>query len=174
MLFLLTLLIATGCQSNNSNNGLDQAQEKIDKSNLAFKIPKIDGYEVSYVHLESPPKDKQGNTFGDNKEVFITYTNNKGSLNKLTKEQKVNDEREILYGPYQGDTKIELTFSTIPSDLDKSEMVDFDGKKVQRAENGEHTFVLFSGDKGSIIMNYNKLDEATITRITQQVIKEYN
>ncbi|MGO4106284.1 hypothetical protein AB4Y93_01155 [Paenibacillus sp. YAF4_2] len=172
MLFLVAILLATGCQSNNSNNELDEAQKKIDKSNLAFEIPKLDGYEVSYVHHVFPPQDKQGNVLGNKQEVFITYTDNKGKLNKLTNEQKGNDEREILYGPYQGDTKIELTYSTIQSNLEKSEMVEMDGEKVQRVKIGEHTFFLFNGDKGSITMNYSNLDEATMTSITQQVIKE--
>ncbi|GMK44003.1 hypothetical protein PghCCS26_11300 [Paenibacillus glycanilyticus] len=57
MLFCACLLLLTGCQS--SNDGLAKAQEKIDQSNLSFKIPKLDGYEVNYVQLVGPPKESR-------------------------------------------------------------------------------------------------------------------
>ncbi|MCK9858857.1 hypothetical protein [Paenibacillus sp. ATY16] len=170
MLFCVCLLLLTGCQS--SNDGLAKAQEKIDQSNLSFKIPKLDGYEVNYVQLVGPPKDEQGNAMGDKQEVLVTYTDHKGKLMKPAEEQKADKERDILYGPYQGETFITITYSSFESDLDNSQDIVIDGEQVQKAVAGERTLLLFNGEEGSIMLEYNKLDQAAITQLTEQVIKE--
>lgn len=172
LLFLVSFGLTTGCSADNSNHDLLNVQKEIDQSNLAFHIPIIDGYEVSYVQHAYPPKDPQGNAIGSGQEVLVTYTNHKGQLNKLTAEQKVNNDREILYGPYQGYTLIEITYSNMTGDLDKSELVEMDGEQVQRLAVGEHTFLLFNSGHGSITMNYNNLDEAAVSRLTKTIIEE--
>lgn len=98
----------------------------------SFSIPPLDGYEVSYVQHKFPPKDKQGNFIGDNQEVLVTYTKNKGKLEKLTKEQKASNEREIIYGPYQGETLIEITYSNNQVDLNDADFIDISGNQVQK------------------------------------------
>ncbi|WP_201004312.1 hypothetical protein [Paenibacillus glycanilyticus] len=170
MLFCVCLLLLTGCQS--SNDGLAKAQEKIDQSNLSFKIPKLDGYEVNYVQLVGPPKDEQGKAIGDKQEVLVAYTNHKGKLIKPADEQKANKDRDILYGPYQGETFITITYSNFKSDLDNSQETIIGGEQVRRAAAGERTLLVFNGGEGSITLEYNKLDEAAITKLTEQVIKE--
>lgn len=174
MLIFVCILGTTGCQihHSDSDNELLKAQAEVDKSDLDFKIPKLNGYEVSYVQHEYPPKDEQGSTIGNSQEVLVTYTKNKGKLTKLTQEQKANDDREIWYGPYEGDTLIEISYRNIPSDLDNSDIVQIGGEQVQKAQIGKHTFLLFNSGKGSITMNYNNLDEAEISRVAQQVIDQ--
>ncbi|ACT00442.1 hypothetical protein [Paenibacillus sp. JDR-2] len=169
MLFCVCLLLLYGCRS--SDNGLANAQEKIEQSNLSFKIPKLDGYEVIYVQRVGPPKDEQGKAIGDKQEVLVAYANHKGKLVKPAGEQKAN--KDILYGPYQGETLIAITYSNYGSELDNSQVIIIGGEQVQRAvAAGERTLLVFNGEEGSITLEYNKLDEAAITSLTEQVIKE--
>ncbi|WP_234541964.1 hypothetical protein, partial [Paenibacillus pseudetheri] len=108
----------------------------------------------------------------NNQEVLVTYTKNKGNLDKLSDEQKSSDEKEILYGPYQGDTLIEITHSNIQADLNDADMIEISGEQVQKIENDKYTFLVFNVAKGSITMNFNNLDEDTIQRIAQQIVNE--
>ncbi|NIK67079.1 hypothetical protein [Paenibacillus sp. BK720] len=133
MFFCACLLLLAGCQS--SANGLARAQEKIEQSNLTFKIPKLNGYEATYVQHVSPPMDEKGNAIGDKHEILVAYTNHKGKLVKLADEQKAN--KDILYGPYQGETFITITYNSFESDLDDSQDIVIDGEQVQRAAAGD-------------------------------------
>ncbi|WP_234541967.1 hypothetical protein, partial [Paenibacillus pseudetheri] len=104
-IFLIVIIsIVSGCQKDVSNDELAKAQVEVSTLAASFKIPTLEGYEVSFVQHKFPPKDKQGEFIGNNQEVLVTYTKNKGNLDKLSDEQKSSDEKEILYGPYQGDT----------------------------------------------------------------------
>lgn len=172
-IFLIVIIsIVSGCQKDVSNDELAKAQVEVSTLAASFKIPTLEGYEVSFVQHKFPPKDKQGEFIGNNQEVLVTYTKNKGNLDKLSDEQKSSDEKEILYGPYQGDTLIEITHSNIQADLNDADMIEISGEQVQKIENDKYTFLVFNVAKGSITMNFNNLDEDTIQRIAQQIVNE--
>ncbi|WP_201004130.1 hypothetical protein [Paenibacillus glycanilyticus] len=169
--FLAVIFLLSGCQKDGSNNDLSKAQENVSAIASSFNIPTLDGYEVSSIQHKFPPRDKQGNFIGDNHEVLITYTKNKGKLEKLSDEQKSNEE-EILYGPYQGNTFIEITYSNIQTNLDKADIIEINGEQVQKLKNDKYTFLVFNIAKGSITMNFNDLDEDKIQSIAQQVVND--
>jgi hypothetical protein len=171
ILFLAIVLIISGCQKNSSKDELSEAQKNVDKIASSFKIPTIDGYEVGFVQHVFPPKDEDGKFIGDNQQVVITYTKNKGKLEKLTDEEKGDNNRKILYGPYQGDTAIKITHSNVPSELD-SETITVGTELVQRAKVGEHTLLVYNTAKGSISMDFNNFDDDTILSIAKQIINE--
>ncbi|SFD79204.1 hypothetical protein SAMN05216378_1443 [Paenibacillus catalpae] len=173
--FIAILLLISGCQKNDSNDELVKAQNNVNVIASSFKIPTLDGYEVSSIRHIFPPKDKQGIFIGDKQDVIVTYTKNKGKMEKTSNEQneqKVSPETEVLYGPYQGDTIIEITHSNLQNDLDNSGTIVVAEELVKRAKVGEHTFLVFNTAKGSITMNFNNLDDDNSLSIAQQVIKE--
>ncbi|GLX68054.1 hypothetical protein [Paenibacillus glycanilyticus] len=172
--FTAIVLLLSGCQGKSSNDELSKAEKNVDQLAASFKISKLDGYEVSSVQHTFPPKDKEGNFIGNNQEVLITYTDHIGKLEKVTKEQQTSDEREFLYGPYQGESVIEITHSNMQNNLDGAEMIEISGTQVQKVISSEHTFEVFNVANGSITMNFNGMDEDRIQSIAQQIINENN
>ncbi|WP_375102912.1 hypothetical protein [Paenibacillus sp. RS8] len=166
------IFLISGCQKDGSNDELAKAQAQVSALASSFSIPTLDGYEVSYIQHKFPPKDKEGNFIGDNQEVLVTYTKNKGKLEMLTKEQKASNEREIIYGPFQGETLIEIAYTNTQVDLNDADIIDVSGNQVQKIKNSNYTFLAFNASKGSITLKYNSLDEETILSIAQQVVNE--
>ncbi|MEK3659126.1 hypothetical protein NSQ29_06155 [Paenibacillus sp. FSL F4-0236] len=166
------IFLISGCQKAGFNDELAKAQVQVSALGSSFSIPTLDGYEVSYIQHKFPSKDKQGNFIGDNQEVLVTYTKNKGKLEKLTKEQKASNEREIIYGPYQGETLIEITYSNNQVDLNDADIIGISGNQVQKIKKDDYTFLAFNASKGSITLKFNSLDEDTILSIAQQVVNE--
>ncbi|QAY68061.1 hypothetical protein [Paenibacillus protaetiae] len=172
LFFLVWMVLAAGCQNQNSDKQLVTAQNLIDNASLNFQIPKLDGYDVSSVQLTYPPKENQGAAGGNHLDVLVAYTANKGELIQPANEQNTSGEKQFLYGPYEGNTAIEITYSNRTSDLDSSETIDIGGNKLQKAITGGHTFLLFHNGNGSILMNYNHLDDETISKITAEIVKQ--
>lgn len=172
ILFITFIFIVSGCQKDGSNDELAKARKEVSALAASFKIPTLEGYEVSFAQHKSPPKDKQGKLIGNNQEVLVTYTKNKGNLDKLSDDQKSSDQKEILYGPYQGDTLIEITYSNFQADLNDADVIDISGEQILKFENDKYTFLVFNVDNGSISMNFNNLDEDSIQRIAQQIVDE--
>ncbi|OMD42273.1 hypothetical protein [Paenibacillus odorifer] len=166
------IFLISGCQKDGSNDEIAKAQAQVSALASSFSIPTLDGYEVSYIQHKFPPKDKEGNFIGDNQEVLVTYTKNKGKLEMLTKEQKASNEREIIYGPFQGETLIEITYTNRKVDLNDADIIDVSGNQVQKIKNSNYTFLAFNASKGSITLKFNSLDEDTILSIAQQVVNE--
>lgn len=166
------IFLISGCQKDGSNDEIAKAQAQVSALASSFSIPTLDGYEVSYIQHKFPPKDKEGNFIGDNQEVLVTYTKNKGKLEMLTKEQKASNEREIIYGPFQGETLIEIAYTSTQVDLNDADIIDVSGNQVQKIKNSIYTFLAFNASKGSITLKYNSLDEDTILSIAQQVVNE--
>ncbi|MCK9859274.1 hypothetical protein [Paenibacillus sp. ATY16] len=169
--FLAIVLLISGCQKNSSKDELAEAQKNVDQIASSFKIPKIDGYEISSVQHVLPPKDEQGKFIGDNQKVVIAYTKNKGKLEKLSDDEKGNNERKILYGPYQGDTSILITHSNLPEELDNG-MITIGTELVERAKVGKHTLLIYNTTKGSITMDFNNFDDDTLLTIAEPIINE--
>lgn len=90
----------------------------------------------------------------------------------LTKEQKASNEREIIYGPFQGETLIEITYTNTQVDLNEADIIDVSGNQVQKIKNSDYTFLVFNTSKGSFTLKFNSLDEDTILSIAQQVVNE--
>ncbi|AIQ35814.1 hypothetical protein R50345_14980 [Paenibacillus sp. FSL R5-0345] len=166
------IFLISGCQKDGSNDEIAKAQAQVSALASSFSIPTLDGYEVSYIQHKFPPKDKEGNFIGDNQEVLVTYTKNKGKLEMLTKEQKASNEREIIYGPFQGETLIEITYTNTQVDLNDADIIDVSGNQVQKIKNSDYTFLVFNASKGSITLKFNSLDEDTILSTAQQVFNE--
>lgn len=144
----LLLASLAACSSASSEPGsLAYAEQEIQKEYPEESIPEIDGLELKAAYKEkafSPSEALAGVGTEKNQErkdsVIFVYADQKGELESKERQESVTSNREPLYGPYSGTSKLMLTLSDLPVQTAGAERLFIDGIEMEVARTEEGSF----------------------------------
>jgi len=141
-----------GCSSNaEPETGLPSEIEKKmeEKIQVEIVVPEVANYQVKYAAIDYPPFINDQPIEGPLM-ARIVYTDQKGDLITLTKEQQEHmikgRQREVFYGEYTGRPAIILEFSTMKNSLADAETFQLEEITVEykRWEIESGTYMIYS------------------------------
>ncbi|MEK5475720.1 hypothetical protein NYE70_02095 [Paenibacillus sp. FSL R5-0407] len=165
LVLLMMLIVIVGCSKK--TDSLIKAQEKINNTGIHFNLPTFPNYSISYIHILHPPRDKSGQNMGSKVEVLVTYTDQLGALEEVDLRGS-DHEREIVYGPYKGETIIEVTLTNTMVGMEGSEQIKLNDQLIHVAQPDKDTRVyLYNSEKNALTMTVDA------NQITDEEAKDY-
>ncbi|MEK3805534.1 hypothetical protein MHB63_02895 [Bacillus sp. FSL H8-0547] len=134
-------------------------------------VPEFDEYPVVYAEVFYPPAEiKNGK-----KDLELTYASEIGELEKEEKKSPDSADSKLFYGPYSGEPKFRLTYSSYKLDLDKDESRVVDGENVQYNKlEDKFLLVSFNAEGGSYSFEFllsSDFSEEDALDVIEEVIK---
>jgi len=156
LMVIISTALLTGCNHNVASIPKDIETRLEEVLKVDVVVPALENYQIKYAEVQYPPI-LHNKPVGNRLVARIVYTDEKGPLIELTKEQKAEmeerKERSILYGEYEGKAVIILEISNMKTSFADAKVQQIEGVDVEYSdkvvESGRYAFYSFNIGDGS-------------------------